>query len=97
AKELAQNAVDALDPGTAKDDLQDRLDNLTDIVIPPVTDADGNGIDDAVDAQIADAEAAVKAAEDAYQAAEDALADAESNGLITPTEKAALEDALKAA
>ncbi len=23
---------------TAKDDLQDRLDNLTDIVIPPVTD-----------------------------------------------------------
>ncbi len=39
----------------------------------------------------------MKAAEDAYQAAEDALEEANANGLITPTEIAALEDALKAA
>ncbi|WP_430623027.1 GA-like domain-containing protein, partial [Acinetobacter amyesii] len=97
AEDAAQKAVDALKDSTEKDDLQDRLDNLTDIVIPPVTDADGNGIDDTVDAQIADAEAAVKAAEDAYQAAEDALEEANANGLITPTEKAELEEALKAA
>ncbi|UUS64497.1 Ig-like domain-containing protein [Acinetobacter sp. YH12068_T] len=97
AEDAAQKAVDALKDSTEKDDLQDRLDNLTDIVIPPVTDANGNGIDDTVDAQIADAEAAVKAAEDAYQAAEDALEEANANGLITPTEKAELEEALKAA
>ncbi|OBX29461.1 GA-like domain-containing protein [Acinetobacter gandensis] len=97
AEDTAQKAVDALKDGTDKDGLQDRLDNLTDIVIPAVTDTDGNGIDDAVDAQIANAEAAVKAAEDAYQAAEDALEEANANGLITPTEKAALEEALKAA
>ncbi|WP_374855382.1 BapA/Bap/LapF family large adhesin [Acinetobacter indicus] len=97
AEQMAQDAVTALPESTDKDGLQDRLDNLTDIVIPAVTDTDGNGIDDTVDAQIADAEAAVKAAEDAYQAAEDALEEANANGLITPTEKAELEEALKAA
>ncbi|OTG80460.1 hypothetical protein B9T33_08495 [Acinetobacter sp. ANC 5054] len=97
AKDAAQDAVDALPDSADKDGLQDRIDALTDISIPAVTDADGNGIDDTVDAQIADAEAAVKAAEEAYQAAEDALEEANANGLITPTEKAELEDALKAA
>ncbi|WP_180104015.1 BapA prefix-like domain-containing protein, partial [Acinetobacter sp. YH12134] len=98
-KAIAQNAVNALpaEVQVEKDGLQERVDALTELLAPVVTDADGDGVIDDLNGLIASAEAAVAAAEDAYQAAEDALAAAESNGLITPTEKAALEDALQAA
>ncbi|WP_434058252.1 GA-like domain-containing protein, partial [Acinetobacter indicus] len=48
-----------------------------------MNDQDGNGIDDATDSLIADAEAAVAAAEAAYTAAEQALADALSDEAVT--------------
>ena len=50
-------------------------------------------IPDNVDAAIAAAKAAVAAAEQAYQAAKDALTTANTDGLINPAEKAALEQA----
>src|SRR5690606_15020474 len=94
AKDKAQDAVDELPEGADKDRLQDRLDDLNDpIIVPPVNDADGNGIDDAIDV----VEDLVAAAEQAYRDAADALEAAVDDDLITPTEQAALEGALEAA
>jgi hypothetical protein len=56
-----------------------------------VNDADSNGVLDSTD--VAAATAAVVAAEQAYQAAKDALTTANTDGLINPAEKAALEQA----
>ena len=61
------------------------------ITVPAVNDADGNGVIDSAD--VAAATAAVVAAEQAYQAAKDALTTANTDGLINPAEKAALEQA----
>ncbi|MDO5544052.1 MAG: BapA prefix-like domain-containing protein, partial [Acinetobacter sp.] len=96
AKADVQDLVTALPSSVqpAKDGLQDRLDGLTDIEIPAVNDADGNGIVDDVDSALAAAETAVQVAVDAYAAAEDALSAAQKDGLITPTEQAELEQAL---
>ncbi|WP_252719331.1 GA-like domain-containing protein, partial [Acinetobacter ursingii] len=58
---------------------------------PAVNDADSNGVLDSTD--VAAATAAVVAAEQAYQAAKDALTTANTDGLINPAEKAALEQA----
>uniref|UniRef100_UPI0020911B5D GA-like domain-containing protein n=1 Tax=Acinetobacter ursingii TaxID=108980 RepID=UPI0020911B5D len=95
AKAAAQGLVDALPSTeqTAKDALDARLDVLTDpvITIPAVNDADSNGVLDSTD--VAAATAAVVAAEQAYQAAKDALTTANTDGLINPAEKAALEQA----
>ncbi|WP_213064838.1 GA-like domain-containing protein, partial [Acinetobacter indicus] len=68
---------------------------LTPLTAPAVTDADGNGIDDAVDA----AEAAVKAAEEAYADAQTAIsnADTDGNGVITAAEQQAVQDAIDTA
>ncbi|WP_252719332.1 GA-like domain-containing protein, partial [Acinetobacter ursingii] len=75
------------------DALDLRLDALTDpvITVPAVNDADGNGVIDSAD--VAAATAAVVAAEQAYQDAKDALTTANTDGLIHPAEKAALEQA----
>ncbi|WP_216069315.1 GA-like domain-containing protein, partial [Acinetobacter ursingii] len=90
-----QAKVDALPSTeqTAKDALDLRLDALTDpvITVPAVNDADGNGVIDSADG--AAATAAVVAAEQAYQDAKDALTTANTDGLINPAEKAALEQA----
>src|SRR5690554_2637752 len=97
AKDAAQGLVTAL-PDTAADtkaDLQDRLDGLTDIVIPAVNDADADGVEDT--AQVAAAEAAVAAAETAYSEAQAALDLATADGLINPTEHAELVAARDAA
>ncbi|UNW10253.1 BapA prefix-like domain-containing protein [Acinetobacter indicus] len=96
AEQTAQDAVTALPESTDKDGLQDRLDALTDLEVPAVNDQDGNGIDDATDSLIADAEAAVAAAETAYAEAEQAIADADTdgNGLITPAEQAVAQAAI---
>ncbi|MFW2768084.1 BapA/Bap/LapF family prefix-like domain-containing protein, partial [Acinetobacter baumannii] len=95
AKAAAQAKVDALPATeqTAKDALDERLDKLTDpvITVPAVNDADSNGVLDSTD--VAAATAAVVAAEQAYQDAKDALTAANTDGLINPTEKAALEKA----
>src|SRR5690606_38256840 len=93
AKDTAQDAVTALPESADKEELQDRLDNLEGISVPPVTDADGNGKDDAVEA----AEALVQDAEDKQQAAEDLLNQAQEDGLITSEEQAQLQDAADAA
>ena len=61
------------------------------ITVPAVNDADGNGVIDSAD--VAAATAAVVAAEQAYQDAKDALTTANTDGLINPAEKAALEQA----
>ena len=61
------------------------------MTVPEVTDADGNGQADTVDAAEKAATDLVEKAEAAEQAAEKALEDANKDGLITPTEKAAIE------
>jgi predicted ATP-grasp superfamily ATP-dependent carboligase len=89
AKAAAQAKVDAL-PSTEQTELQGRLDDLN-TTVPAVNDADSNGVLDSTD--VAAATAAVVAAEQAYQAAKDALTTANTDGLINPAEKAALEQA----
>ncbi|WP_437750677.1 GA-like domain-containing protein [Staphylococcus shinii] len=90
-KAEAQGLVDAL-PDALKDDLPERLNNLTGIQIPEVNDADGNGIADEVDQAKSQAESKVAEAEAAYQAAKTKLAEYQEDGLITPTEKTDLEN-----
>ncbi|HCL0977529.1 TPA: hypothetical protein N1273_005042, partial [Salmonella enterica] len=94
-KAIAQNAVNALpaEVQVEKDGLQGRLDDLIPLTAPAVTDADGNGIDDAFEA----AEALVTDAENAHQAAEDVIAGAQEDGLISPAEQQAIQDAVDAA
>src|SRR5690606_30366723 len=94
-KAIAQNAVNALpaEVQVEKEGLQGRLDDLIPLTAPAVTDADGNGIDDAFEA----AEALVTDAENAHQAAEDVIAGAQEDGLITPAEQQAIQDAVDAA
>ncbi|ATO19676.1 hypothetical protein BS636_08430 [Acinetobacter sp. LoGeW2-3] len=94
AKSVAEAAVNDLTAGGVRDALEGRLDVLTPITIPPVNDANENGIDDSTENPLDLSNDLVDAAEAAYQAAEDALADAITDGLITPEEQAALEDAL---
>ena len=80
-----------------KDALQDRLDGLTDLEAPAITDGNDNGVDDATD--LAAATDAVQAAEDAHAKAEDALenADADGNGLITEAEQKVVQELIDAA
>ncbi|SEL99314.1 GA-like domain-containing protein, partial [Acinetobacter sp. DSM 11652] len=93
AKEVAQDKVNVLPNGAIKDGLQDRLDALVNIDLPEVNDADGDGVPDGEDITLEEATEAVEAAEAAYAEAEQALADAESDGLITPTELTELTQA----
>ncbi|MEX5381357.1 GA-like domain-containing protein, partial [Acinetobacter towneri] len=81
-KGAAQEKVDLLPDSDLKDGLQDRLDALDPITVPPVTPS------------YADALAAVEAAEEAYVNAEAALADAQEDSTITPEEVTLLEGAL---
>ncbi|WP_257223874.1 type I secretion C-terminal target domain-containing protein, partial [Acinetobacter sp. YH1901134] len=86
AKAAAQAAVDGIvaDFPTEAADFQDRIDALTDIVIPAVTDSNNNGVDDAT--EIAAVEDLVAAAEAAYAAADQALADAIADNAVTQAE-----------
>ncbi|WP_411684057.1 GA-like domain-containing protein [Acinetobacter indicus] len=95
AKADAQTAVDGIiaDFPTEAGDFQDRIDALTDIVIPAVNDANENGIPD----DIQDVADLVTAAEAAYTAAEQALADALSDEAVTQDEVDALTAARDAA
>ncbi|UXR82649.1 LPXTG cell wall anchor domain-containing protein [Staphylococcus sp. IVB6214] len=89
-KAAAEEIVNALQEDQ-KGILPAELEKLEGITIPKVNDSDANGVDDEVDAQRKEAEAAVEAAKVADQAAKDALAELSKDGLITPTEKAELE------
>ncbi|MCS4487346.1 fibronectin-binding protein FnbA, partial [Staphylococcus americanisciuri] len=95
-KAEATDKVNAL-PEDQKGDLPSELDKLTGIEIPEVNDADANGVADDIDAQRAEAEKAVEEAKAADQAAKDALDKAKADGLITPAEKAELEELQKEA
>ncbi|MDM1280012.1 hypothetical protein HXZ64_03375, partial [Acinetobacter indicus] len=81
AKADAQTAVNGIvdDFPTEAGDFQVRLNNLTDITIPAVSDTNDNGIPDAD--EIAAVEDLVAEAEAAYQAADQALADALVDGV----------------
>ncbi|UXR71774.1 YSIRK-type signal peptide-containing protein [Staphylococcus sp. IVB6240] len=89
-KAEATAKVEAL-PEDQKCDFPTELDKLDGITVPEVTDEDENGVADDVDKQREAAEAAVEEAKAADQAAKDALAEANEDGLITPTDKKELE------
>ncbi|MFK7643189.1 GA-like domain-containing protein, partial [Neisseria oralis] len=72
--------------GNTKASLQTRTDDVNEVTVPSVTDADNNGIKDSDEQAVADALAKVKAAEAAEKAAEDALADANADGIISQAE-----------
>src|SRR5699024_7387105 len=92
AKAKADEAVKAIPAERrAGDGLQARVDAASPVTVPEVTDADENGKADNVEAAERAATDLVEKAEAAEQAAEKALEDANKDGLITPTEKAAIE------
>ena len=113
AKKAADDAVKALPEGATdgtntKDSLQGRVNDVNPVDVPGVTDANNNGIDDAV--EVNSALEKVKAAEAAEKAAEDALVEANKDGVISQQEadelkalnakaaetKAAADEAVKA-
>uniref|UniRef100_UPI00398A05F8 beta strand repeat-containing protein n=2 Tax=Acinetobacter indicus TaxID=756892 RepID=UPI00398A05F8 len=94
AKADAQDAVDAIEADfpTEAGDFQDRLDVLTDIVIPAVNDSNDNGTPDAD--ELAAVEELVAAAEAAYAAADQALTAALADDAVTQAEVDDLTQAL---
>ncbi|WP_440870205.1 GA-like domain-containing protein [Staphylococcus shinii] len=90
-KAEVQGLVDAL-PDALKDDLPERLDNLTGIQIPEVNDYDGNGFKDDIDDRKDLAESKVIDAEQASAIVKDKLAEYQEDSLITPTELVELEN-----
>ena len=73
-----------------------RLSAINDpITVPPVNDADANGVEDTAAEQAATA--LVEDAEAAQEAAEELLAELQEDGLITPAEQAQLQAAADAA
>ncbi|WP_432720970.1 GA-like domain-containing protein [Staphylococcus shinii] len=90
-KAEAQGLVDAL-PDALKDDLPERLDNLTGIQIPEVNDYDGNGFKDDIDDRKDLAESKVIDAEQANAIVKDKLAEYQEDSLITSTELVELEN-----
>ncbi|RCW16253.1 hypothetical protein CAC02_09555 [Streptococcus gallolyticus] len=97
AKSAAETAVEALPDSTVKTDLTTRLDDVTGITVPEVTDSNNDGVKDS---DAAAATAAVEAAEAAEKAAEDALTQANEDGIISQEEAdnlSSLNDAVTAA
>ena len=96
ARAEAEAAVNDLAAGGVRDALEDRLDAINDpITVPPVNDADANGVEDTAAEQAATA--LVEDAEAAQEAAEELLAELQEDGLITPAEQAQLQAAADAA
>ncbi|PNZ02903.1 GA-like domain-containing protein, partial [Staphylococcus muscae] len=95
-KAEATTKVEAL-PEDQKGELPTELGKLDGIEIPDTNDNDANGVADEIDEQRDEAEAAVEAAKEADEDAKTALAEANKDGLITPTEKAELEKLQQAA
>ncbi|PMC19121.1 hypothetical protein CJ235_07600 [Staphylococcus pettenkoferi] len=92
AKKNAQEKVDAL-PSDQRGNMPDELDKLHGIEVPNVNDSDSNGVSDDVDKQREEAQSSVEAAKHADQVAQDKLKEANADGLITPDEHDALEQA----
>src|SRR5699024_8938202 len=94
AKQTAKEKLDKVPDGTAgKDVLQRRLDQIPSVVAPEVNDADSNGVLD-ID-QLSEAEQAVTNAEQAKTAVDTKLTEVTSDGLVTPDEKASVDQILQ--
>ncbi|MDY4761812.1 GA-like domain-containing protein [Streptococcus thoraltensis] len=89
SKNHAQSLVDKLPDSEAKTALQDRLAKVTTTEVT-VNDADSNGKADDQE-RLEFAERLVKAAEEAAKAGQDKKAEAEKDGVITPSEKEHLD------
>ncbi|PNZ40109.1 hypothetical protein CD150_12295, partial [Staphylococcus ureilyticus] len=72
-----------------KEDLQTRLDNIASVTSPEINDVDSNGVLDTD--QLSEASQAVVNAEQAKTAVDNKLAEATSDGLVTPNEKAEVD------
>ncbi len=95
-KAEAQELVVKL-PDAMKGDLQNRLNNLLGIQVPEINDFNDNGIMDNSEPEKVQAESRVAQAEYLDQAVKDKLSEYQQNGLITPTEKAELDNLAKIA
>src|SRR5699024_687631 len=95
AKQTAQEKVNSVPNGTAgKDGLQTRLDNIASVTSPEVNDADSNGVIDTD--QLFEAMRAVVNAEQAKTAVDTKVIDVTSDGLVTPDEKAEVDQLIQA-
>src|SRR5699024_7662055 len=95
AKQTAQEKVNSVPNGTAgKDGLQTRLDNIASVTSPEVNDADSNGVLDTD--QLFEAMRAVVNAEQAKTAVDTKVIDVTSDGLVTPDEKAEVDQLIQA-
>src|SRR5699024_7207648 len=95
AKQTAKEKLDSVPNGAVgKDGLQTRLDNITSVTSPEVNDADSNGVLDTE--QLSEAEQAVANVEQAKTAVDNKLADVTSDGLVTPDEKASVDQLIQA-
>ena len=96
AKAEAQKAIDALTDSAEKTALQERANAVETVTVPAVNDANNNGIKDADESEaekIQTAQDVVLAAEQAMQEAQAMFAQINSDNLINPDEKAAVEAA----
>ncbi|WP_436944964.1 GA-like domain-containing protein [Staphylococcus xylosus] len=90
AKTNATEKLSNVPEGTAgKTDLQTRLDGISTVTSPAVTDQDSNGVLDIE--QLAKAKKAIQAAEEAKAKVEEKLIEIKKDGLITPKEREELD------
>ncbi|WP_449455835.1 GA-like domain-containing protein, partial [Streptococcus suis] len=89
-KEQAQAVVNDLPAGDEQNGYQARLEALTDLAAPAVTDKDSDGQLDTQ--EYAAAEEAVKKAEEAHKKAEEAIAKYPAGSVVTPDEQKAVQD-----
>ncbi|WP_145579228.1 GA-like domain-containing protein [Staphylococcus xylosus] len=90
AKTNASEKLNNVPEGTAgKSDLQTRLDGISSVTTPAVTDQDSNGVLDIE--QLAKAKKAIQAAEEAKAKVEEKLMEIKKDGLITPKEREELD------
>ncbi|MFH4909909.1 GA-like domain-containing protein [Staphylococcus cohnii] len=90
AKSSAMQMLNALPDGiTNKDVLRKRINDITPVTSPEVNDADSNGVLDAE--QLSEASQAVANAEQAKAAVDTKLTEVNSDSLVTPNEKAAVD------
>ncbi|MGI2278172.1 GA-like domain-containing protein [Staphylococcus cohnii] len=95
AKQAAQEKLDSVPNSTVgKTDLQTRFNNIASVVSPEVNDADSNGVLDTE--QLSEATQAVSNAEQAKTSVDTKLAEITADGLITPDEKAVVDQLIQA-
>ncbi|RIL85890.1 hypothetical protein BUY23_05395, partial [Staphylococcus cohnii] len=95
AKQAAKEKLDGVPNSTAgKTDLQTRLNNIASATSPEVNDTDSNGVLDTD--QLSEAEQAVANAEQAKTAVDTKVAEVTADGLVTPDEKASVDQLIQA-